>query len=429
MANLLQSSQTQATTAPDYYTNYLSGIASSGAQQAGINPQTGTYDPTLGAQFVGPTDLQNAAFNNVAGAASAYQPTLQQAGNTLSSVGTSASPLASANPYLTAAGANPAMQASQYMDPFTNSVANQLSNIGQRNIQQNLSPNATASAVGSGQYGSQRGAQVLGQTTANAENDLNAQIGQLLNSGYNTALTTAEQQNQLQGQLGSTAANASSQGQQNLTNLGAQQSALSAQNQALGLADINALSTLGGQQQTIAQNQQNFPLTNLSTLSSLLRGYSVPTTTTTTAQGSPLSALSTLGALSQTPAASALVNAAKGIFQGLPSNSVVTPVDPFGLGTPVTGTGSNNGPGAGQVLGTDGKIYSDPTYGTAGTTSTVPNSASIYAGDSGTTGTTSTVPNSASIYAGDSGTTGTSSYGYRSGGDVRSKGNLPLRRY
>ena len=412
MANLLQSSQTQATdvsTTPNYYTNYLSNIAAQGQTQAGINPTTGTYDPTTGAQFVGPTDLQNAAFNNVAGAASAYQPTLQQAGNTLSSVGTSASPLASANPYLTAAGANPALEASQYMDPFTNSVANQLSNIGQRNIQQNLAPNATASAVGSGQYGSQRGAQVLGQTTANAENDLNTQIGQLLNSGYNTALTTAEQQNQLQGQLGSTAANASSQGQQNLTNLGAQQSALSAQNQALGLADINALSTLGGQQQTIAQNQQLFPLTNLSTLSGLLRGYNIPTTTSTTAQGSPLSALSTLGALSQTPAASALVNAAKGIFQGLPSNSVVTPVDPFGLGTPVTGTGSNNGPGAGQVLGTDGKIYSDPTYGTAGTTSTVPNSASIYAGDSGTTGT--------------------SSYGYRSGGDVRSKGNLPLRRY
>ena len=429
MANLLQSSQTQATTAPDYYTNYLSGIASSGAQQAGINPQTGTYDPTLGAQFVGPTDLQNAAFSGVAGAASAYQPTLDSAGATLSSVGTSASPLASANPYLTAAGANPAMEASQYMDPFTNSVANQLSNIGQRNIQQNLSPNATASAVGSGQYGSQRGAQVLGQTTANAENDLNTQIGQLLNSGYNTALTTAEQQNQLQGQLGSTAANASSQGQQNLTNLGQQQGNLATTNQTLGLADINALSTLGGQQQTIAQNQQLFPLTNLSTLSGLLRGYNIPTTTSTTAQGSPLSALSTLGALSQTPAASALVNAAKGIFQGLPSNSVVTPVDPFGLGTPVTGTGSNNGPGAGQVLGTDGKIYSDPTYGTAGTTSTVPNSASIYAGDSGTTGTTSTVPNSASIYAGDSGTTGTSSYGYRSGGDVRSKGNLPLRRY
>ena len=423
MANLLQSSQTQATSAPDYYTNYLSGIASSGAQQAGINPQTGKYDPTLGAQFVGPTDLQNSAFTGVAGAASAYQPTLQQAGNTLSSVGTSASPLASANPYLTAAGANPAMEAAQYMNPYTSSVANQLSNIGQRNIQQNLAPSATSSAVGTGQYGSQRGAQVLGQVTSNAENDLNNQIGQLLNTGYGNNLNAAVQQNQIQGQLGSTAANAASQNQQNLTNLGAQQSALSAQNQALGLGDINALSTLGGQQQTIAQNQQNFPLTNLSTLSSLLRGYSVPINTTTTAQGSPLSGLATVGsgvaALLQGTGSGgtgpSLLDQLKKQFSGLPSvvgaSSKVTPVDPFGLGTPVTGTGSNNGPGAGQVLGTDGKIYSDPTYATAGTTSTVPNSASIYAGDSGTTGT------------------GASYSSYRSGGDVRSKGNLPLRRY
>jgi len=71
--------------------------------------------------------------------------------------------------------------------------------------------------------------------------------------------------------------------------LGNAQSQLAAQQQGLSLADINALSTLGGQQQTIAQNQQLFPLNNLSTLSGMLRGYSVPTTTKTTAQASPLS--------------------------------------------------------------------------------------------------------------------------------------------
>jgi hypothetical protein len=282
MANLLQSSASTATTAPDYYTNYLSNIATQGAS---------AVDPTTGAQFVGAQPLQQQAFQDVSGAASAYQPTLNQASATLNNVGTSASPLASANPYLTAAGANPAMEAAQYMNPYTSSVANQLSNIGQRNIQQNLAPSATASAVGTGQYGSQRGAQVLGQTTANAENDLNTQIGQLLNTGYGTNLNAAVQQNQLQGQLGSTAASAESSGQQNLTNLGAQQSALAAQNQNLGLADINALSTLGGQQQTIAQNQQLFPLTNLSTLSSLLRGYNVPMSSTSTSNASPLSTL------------------------------------------------------------------------------------------------------------------------------------------
>jgi len=284
MSNLLQSSQTQATTAPSYYTDYLSNIASQGANAA------------QNAQYVGAQPLQQQAFENVGTAASAYQPTLQQAGQTLTSAGGVTSPLAAGANYLAAAGQSPAQQAQGYMSPYINSVINNMSDIAQRNIQQNLAPQATSSAVGSGQFGSQRGAQVLGQVINSANQDLNNQIGQLLNSGYNTALTTAEQQNALQGQLGQIAGNQASANQQNLTNLGAQQSTLAGQNQALGLADINALSTLGGQQQTIAQNQQLFPLTNLSTLSGLLRGYNVPTTTTTTAQGSPLSGAATLGA-------------------------------------------------------------------------------------------------------------------------------------
>jgi hypothetical protein len=156
---------------------------------------------------------------------------------------------------------------------------------------QNLAPNATAGAVGSGQFGSKRGAEVLGQTISNADRDILNQQYQALNTGYGQALQAGTAQNQLQGQLGSTAGQLASSGQQNLTQLGNAQSNLAGQNQSLGLADINALSTLGGQQQTIAQNKELFPLTNLSTLSGLLRGYSVPTTTKTTASASPLSVI------------------------------------------------------------------------------------------------------------------------------------------
>jgi hypothetical protein len=281
MANLLQSSQTQATTAPEYYTKYLSDIASQGANAA------------TGAQYIGAQPLQQQAFENVGNVATAYQPTLEQAGQTLTTAAGTPSPLTSATPYLTKALTDPSQMAQGYMSPYIKSVIENLSDVGQRNIQQNIAPSSTAAAVGSGQYGSQRGAQVLGQTTANAQRDLANTIAQTLNTGYNTALQTAEQQNALTGQLGSTAANATSAGQQNLANIGAQQSNLAAQNQALGLGGINALSTLGGQQQTIEQNKQLFPLTNLATLSGLLRGYNVPTSTSTTFQGSPLSALGT----------------------------------------------------------------------------------------------------------------------------------------
>jgi hypothetical protein len=216
---------------------------------------------------------------------------------------------------------------------------------------------------------------------------LNAQ-SQALNTGYGQALQAGTAQNQLMGQLGSTAAQAAGTGQTNLTQLGNAQSQLAGQNQALGLADINALSTLGGQQQTIAQNQQLFPLTNLSTASGLLRGYSVPTTTKTTAEMSPLSAAATIGAgaaglvqpkydsAGNIIKGSALIDQIRKSFGFGDTSGLTTPTpidttkgyttpkgDVLSYGNPVAGTGDAGGPGTGQVLGNDGKIYQDPTYG------------------------------------------------------------------
>ena len=279
MANLLESSQNTATVAPDYYTNYLSNLANAGTT-AGQQ-----------AQFVGATPLQEKAFQDVEQAAGAYKPTLQTAGTTIGQAAASSSPLAAATPYLTAATTDPSQSAAQYMTPYIKSVVDALGDTGARNIRMNLSPLATSGAVGSGQFGSKRGAEVLGQTISNADRDiLNAQ-SQALNAGYKDALSAAVQQNQVAGQAGTTAANAAGTGQKNLMDIGAAQSNLAGQEQALGLADINALSTLGAQQQTIGQNEQNFPLTNLSNVAALMRGFTVPTTTKTTLQSSPLSTL------------------------------------------------------------------------------------------------------------------------------------------
>jgi hypothetical protein len=172
---------------------------------------------------------------------------------------------------------------------------------------------ATAAAVGSGQYGSQRGAQVLGQLTRQAEQDLNAQIAQMLNQGYGQALCAAKSKQGALAQLaGTTSAAQQAQNEANLRAAAAagcatarqaavQQQAgvglgtLGQQASGVNLACINALATLGGQQQTIAQNQQMFPLTSLSSLASLLSGYSIPTTTRTTLCMSPFSGLAALG--------------------------------------------------------------------------------------------------------------------------------------
>jgi hypothetical protein len=182
------------------------------------------------------------------------------------------------------------------MNPYTTSVINQIGNLGQRNIMQNLAPQATAGSVGSGQFGSKRGAEVLGQTVQNASRDILGQQTKSLETGYQSALDAAIKQNQIQQQLASIAAQAASSGQQNLTQAGQAQTQLASADQALALADINARATLGEQERTIAQNKQLFPLSNLSTLSTILRGYNVPTTTRTTAEMSPLSAMAGVGA-------------------------------------------------------------------------------------------------------------------------------------
>lgn len=317
MANMLQSSQTQATQAPSFYTDYLSGLATAGqaAQQ--------------GAQYVGAQPLQTKAFETATQNAGAQQPAFrtgqqfvgQAAGQDITGAatpylqaGTTASPLCAARPLICQSqNLDIACLAAQYMSPYKQTAVQTMSDIGQRNIRQNLSPAATAAAVGSGQFGSQRGAQVLGQIQSQAEQDLNAQIAQMLNTGFGQALCAAkakqgtltslaqqtaaaqQAQNAANLQAAQTAGGLTAQQAQALTQAGLGAGQLGQQASAVNLACINALATLGGQQQTIEQNKQLFPLTTLSSLAGLLQGYQIPTSTKTTLCMSPLSGIAAVG--------------------------------------------------------------------------------------------------------------------------------------
>tara|TARA_R110002126_G_scaffold53859_1_gene145826 strand:- start:36671 stop:37657 length:987 start_codon:yes stop_codon:yes gene_type:complete len=255
----VKTTQLSTTTTPGWYNDYLSSLAQTGQNAA------------AGAQFVGPTALQQQAYNTVGAAGSAYQPTLQAATNLAQ----------------TAGNTNLADLTQQMMTPYANNVVNTLGDLNQQNIVRNLSPQATAGIVGSGQFGSSRGAGALGQVINNANLATQAQQQQAMQTGYTQALQAA--QNQVQNQLAA----------------GQQLGNLATSNQALGLGNINALATLGGQQQQIAQQQQLFPLQTATAASGLLRGYNVPTSTSSTYQGplpgayaaSPLQQISTLGSL------------------------------------------------------------------------------------------------------------------------------------
>lgn len=255
----ITTSQTQATSAPSWYTDYLSNLAGQ------------TTAAAQGAQFVGAQPLQQQAYNLAQQNVGISQPTLAAATNLMQGAGTTTAPGV----------------VGQYMNPYLQNVVEQIGALGQRNIQQNLAPGATAGAVGSGQFGSKRGAEVLGNTIRDALQNIGAQQAGALASGYQNAITAAQADLSRQAQAA-----------QGLGTLAGQQ-------QTAGLADINALATLGGQQQQMAQAEQLFPLTTLGTAAQNLRGYSIPTSVASSYTGpipgayaaSPLQQIAGLGAI------------------------------------------------------------------------------------------------------------------------------------
>ena len=237
-------------------------------------------------QYVGAQPLQEQAFNQVGSNVGNYQPALTNATNLASSVGGT-------------------------------SLADAIGNYGQANIAANLAPQATSGLVGSGQFGSSRGASALGQVLSNAN------LGIL-----------QQQQSALQ------------QDQANKLNAANSLNNIATTTQNLGLGDVNALSTLGAQQQTIKQNAQNFPMAQLTAESGLLRGATVPTSTSSTYTGpipgayntSPLSQIAGLGTLAA--GVSTLVPAVGNLISKLPSINLGNSSAGNADGTSITGNGS-----------------------------------------------------------------------------------------
>jgi len=234
----IDTTKTQATSAPTWYSDYLSNLASAGqqaVQQGGV---------------AGFSPLQQQAYSQAPTVAGVASPYLQQASNLVSS-GTATAPSVM----------------NQYMNPYTQQVADEIGRLGIRGLQENILPSLTGSAVGTGQYGSKRSLDMQRQAIRDTMTDIAGRQGALLQSGYQQQQQAAQADlaRQLQGaQLAGTLGTVASQ---------------------TGLAGLNALSTLGAQQQAQEQAQLNYPMTAQTNLSQLLRGFTVPTSVTETYKG------------------------------------------------------------------------------------------------------------------------------------------------
>ena len=326
----VNTNQSQQTTLPDWYNNYIQGLNSAG-QAAQAN-----------AQFVGPTGLQNAAFSGVTGAAQQGQGAMNQgigatqnALNMQSPLGaasgylgqaTSLNGAQAASPYINQGAAGPAQTAANAQaltNPYIQNQVAQIGQLGERNVLQNIAPQSTAGAVGSGQFGSQRGAQALGQAINDAQMNTSSLQANALQGGYSSALQSALANQGLQLNAGQTLGSLTQGQQSNLLNAGstagqlqgagvnqqlaggAQLGALGTANQAMGLTGINAMNQLGTQQQQIAQNEQLFPMQTLAMQAGLMQGAQLPTGVSSSYSGpmpgaynpSPLAQVAGAGAL------------------------------------------------------------------------------------------------------------------------------------
>jgi len=267
---------------PAWYTDYAQGMMAKansvasepfqvygGPRIAGATPdQTGAYAQTR-TNNGSWTGGMNAANGNEAGAAAM-------------------NPYAAANGNLTSASQSGSSGMSNYMNPYTQDVNNNLAKQAGLNLSQNILPAIGSAYTQSGQFGSSRMQDSTGQAMQNTQQQLLGQQSQNLNSEFNNAATFSQNDLSRQAQIGQVQGNLTATGQQNLANIGTNQAAMAGQRQNYGLKDAASLDAIGQEQQGLTQqnlntaygdfqNQVQYPWQQLSNMNSILKGVQVPT--------------------------------------------------------------------------------------------------------------------------------------------------------
>jgi len=268
MADLFQGSLLPSTTtttstqqtSPEFYTNYLQDIANLG--QNAVN-QGGV---------AGFSPLQQQAFNMSPTTAFSGTQAGQQAQGLIGAAGTTAAPDIM----------------SQYMNPYTGKVVDEMARLQQQNLQRNVLPTIAGGGVGTGSFGSKRQQQALGQSLADMQANLTGQQYGALNTGFQNAMQSAQTDLGRQLQAGTGMGN------------------LSQQQYQIGSGGLNTLSSMGTLQQAQGQRQLDYPMVQAQNFANLLHGLNIPTgqvqqTVSPGQQGqytnSPLSQIAGLGSL------------------------------------------------------------------------------------------------------------------------------------
>lgn len=287
---------------PDWYNNYIQGIAGKGLELAG----NAASQPIPQQQIAGFTPDQTQAFQQIRDNQGAWRPALGAAGSLIQgAAGTATNAAGAANAAVAGPSANwtDPGTANKYMSPYTSSVVNEIARLGNQNFNETVMPGVNASMIGSGQFGSQRNADVLGRAARDTQQNITGQQASALESGYSTAGNLMNQDANRAQQQQSTQASTALQGGQLASGTqmtaGTNTGALGQATAALGMTDAQALQASGQQQQQLNQTgldtsynntvaNNNAGWSNLNNLSTIVRGAQLPTTQTAINNG-PLS--------------------------------------------------------------------------------------------------------------------------------------------
>jgi hypothetical protein len=257
-------------TAPSWFSNPVtqaSDIASSqmGSTIIGADGKPVFVPKTAAAGLAALDPYQTKGYDATATAADAYKTGLTNATTTAGSA---------------ASAMNPAgIQA--FMNPYIQNVTNEQARLANQNFQRNVLPLLGGQFVGSGGFGGQRFANALGQTGADFQSALTGQQNKSLADAYQSALTGAYNQGNLQNQVAQT------------------QGSLAGKEQQLGLTGASALTQAGASKQAYEQSKLDYPLTNAINSLKFLSGLPVQGTRTTVGPGNQGQyELSTLGKIS-----------------------------------------------------------------------------------------------------------------------------------
>lgn len=245
---LAPSAQTTQTVLPDWYTNYARQILSNQQALAGQGYQA--YGGPRVAQFNNDQQQGFAAAREGAGAGAG---TLQGAVGTVQGALAGPSATGAAQGYLTAAGQSTADTVQDFMNPYTEQVADRLGVLGARTLREQLLPAIGDQFVASGNYGGSRQAEAIGRSVRDTEESILAKQAELLQQGYGQSLSAAQNEASRMGALASTAGNlASTDANTRLAGAGALQS-MAGQQQQMALTGAGALTAVGNQQQAAGQ--------------------------------------------------------------------------------------------------------------------------------------------------------------------------------